>query len=257
MPTKPLKTPGPRALGPDGKPIGILATDGIGIKPGGELIPTVVPSVILAPVRAADSLKGRARVEALIAEVHAIKASVSANWHRLGVILNELARNETLSDIECESFTKLLQHYELMPRLNAFRYMSLASTFTEEEVSEIGTEKGLALIRYAKASGGKTEPAALLRGNAKIAGHLVRDHTVATLRSAVTTIHSRRREREEASDDTVEEANTAVRKLGAAMRRNGARGATAKRVRRNGVFLVRVELDPDEAVALAASLTAR
>ena len=64
----------------------------------------------------------------------------------------------------------------------------------------------------------------------------------------------RLRARAEAEDDTVAEADAAVRKLGARLRKAGAATAALRRVRKHGRYMVAVLLDPDEAVAVAEAL---
>jgi hypothetical protein len=264
MPNKPAKAPGrlPPArvstiavrpvlqLGGDGKPLGVLASDGVGFKPGGELIPTVVPSVILAPLRAPDGLAGRPRALALIEELHQIKARVGAEAYRVGVILRELAAPEMVAALGCATFNDVLEEHRIATRISAFRSMAIAEAYTEDEAAELGVEKGYALIRYAKAMGDKTAPAMILRNDVKVGGTLVRDHTAASLTDVIVRARTRMREREEAESDTAQDANRAVRKLGPKLRSHGAPTAKLQQRRKGSRYVVRIELDPDEAMAL-------
>ena len=80
-------------------------------------------------------------------------------------------------------------------------------------------DKGFAIVRYTQVAGVKAPPAELWHGNATIVGRSLQSHTAATLREATMRFRLRLRARAEAEDDTVAEADAAVRKLGARLRK--------------------------------------
>ncbi len=261
MPNNPGKPPTARALtatgpivGGDGKPLGVLPSDGVGLKPDGSMTPTLVPSVILTPQRTADGLSGKARALALIAELHEIRARAGSMAYRVGAILHELSTPEMVAELECSSFDVVLRDYDLVPRFDAYRTMAIAETFTEEEAATLGEKKSLALIRYAKVTGEKAPAVTILRNDLKISGTRLSDHTLESLQAAIDRVRTRAQEREEAESDTAPKVDRAVRKLGPKFRSHGAPTARFSRRRRGAKFVVRVELDADEALALFDAL---
>jgi hypothetical protein len=252
-------------IGADGKPKPsvVLAPRGSPAAPAPvavEIKPyDLVPSVVLGPVtldvpQADPTLKGRARAEALIAEVRRIKRRNASDAYRLGVIFNELDTPAVLTDLECESFRDVVARYELGHYATASRYKSIAAAFTEDEVTDLGTEKGMALVRYVATTGAASSPGTMVRNDIKLAGLAISAHTVVSLRNAMTVIAAKLRERADAADDTVQEVDRMVRKLGPKLRSHGAKNARLKRARRGSRLFVRIELDPDEAQELYARL---
>lgn len=210
------------------------------------------PPIVVTPAPVALDAKGQAL--ALIAEVHAIKHQMSAQAHRVGVLLKALSGEPMLAALGCASFDDLLVTYDLPNRMTALKYIALAEHFGEAEAIALGAEKGYALVRYGQALPRPEKPALLLSRDAKLSGVLLRDSPAAAILRAARELAERQREGAAAEDDTAQEADRAVRRLGSKLRRAGAPGAKLKRVRRGGAWRVIIELDADEALALAGHL---
>ena len=219
---------------------------------GGPLVitPRDAP-VIVSPPSAGDP---KSRALALIDEVHAIKRQMSASAYRLGVILKTLDDPTIIVALGHTTFEELLDEHALPSRITALKYIALAEHFEEADATAIGAEKGYALVRYAQSLARPEEPKQLLARNAKLAGVLLRDASTADILRAARELFDKQRERAAAEDDSAEEADKAVRRLGAKLRRSGAPGAKLRRVRRGGAWRIAIELDPDEAAALAGAL---
>ncbi len=196
----------------------------------------------------------KSRALALIAEVHEIKANMSAAAYRLGVILKTLDDPTLIVALGHTKFDEVLVAHELPSRMTALKYMALAEHFEEREATTIGAEKGYALVRYGRALARPEAATALLARNAKLAGVPLRDAAVADILRAARDLAEKQRESAVAEDDTADEADKAVRRLGAKLRKSGAPGAKLRRVRRGGAWRIAIELDPDEAAALAGAL---
>lgn len=209
------------------------------------------PLVVTPGPLAADA---RAEALALIAEVHAIKQQMGAHVHRLGVILRALQSDRMIKALGCESFDEVLAAHDLPSRMTALKYIAVAEHFGEAEARLLGAEKGYALVRYAQALPRPEAPALLLSREAKLAGVLLRDSPATAILRAARELTEQRRAGAAAEDDTAQEADRAVRRLGSKLRRAGAPGAKLKRVRRGGTWRVTIELDADEALELAAHL---
>ena len=196
----------------------------------------------------------KSRALALVAEVHAIKHQMSASAYRLGVVLRALSAPAMVAALECTSFEEVLAAHDLPSRMTALKYVALAEHFDEPVATELGAEKGYALVRYGRALARPEEPTALLARNAKLAGVPLRDASAAEILRAARDLLDKQRESAAAEDDSATAADKAVRRLGAKLRKAGARGAKLRRMRRGGTWRVVVELDADEAAALAAAL---
>lgn len=211
--------------------------------------------IVVSPPRGAGpgaATDPKTRALALIAEVHAIKHTMSASAYRLGIVLKELAEPALIAALGCTSFEEVLAAHDLPSRMTALKYVALAEHFEESEATALGAEKGYALVRYGRAL--DQPPTALLARNAKLAGVLLRDASAADILRAARDLAEKQRESAAAEDDTADEADKAVRRLGAKLRKSGAPGAKLRRVKRGGAWRVVIELDPDEAAALAAAI---
>ena len=223
---------------------------------GGPLVvtPRDAPVVVSPPRGAGPSAATdpKTRALALVAEIHAIKDQMSASAYRLGVVLKALAEPEMIAALECTSFEEVLAAHDLPSRMSALKYVALAEHFEEREATALGAEKGYALVRYGRAL--DQPPTTLLARNAKLAGVLLRDASAADILRAARDLAEKKRDSAATEDDTADEADKAVRRLGAKLRKSGAPGAKLRRVRRGGAWRVVIELDPDEAAALAGAL---
>ncbi|MBN8613606.1 MAG: hypothetical protein J0L92_23625 [Deltaproteobacteria bacterium] len=217
---------------------------------GGPLVitPRDAP-VIVSPPSAGDP---KSRALALIDEVHAIKHQMSASAYRLGVVLKALSAPPMIAALGCTNFDDVLLAHDLPSRMTALKYITLAEHFDEPEATAIGAEKGYALVRYGRALARPEAPTALLARNVKLAGVPLRDASTAEILRAVRDLMEKQREGAAAEDDTADEADKAVRRLGAKLRKAGAPGAKLRRVRRGSAWRVLIELDADEAAALAS-----
>lgn len=170
--------------------------------------------------------------------------------YRVGGLMRELQDRQIVAAAECRTFEEVLEKYELGARVSAFKYMTVAETFDERDATRLGPERGYALARYAKLVG--TPAPRLLADNARIGGKPLLELGPKAIGEAIRDLQIRRRAGAEAEDDTAEEADRAVRRLGSRLRAAGAPHASLRRVRRGSRWLVLVELDPDEALALAS-----
>jgi hypothetical protein len=221
---------------------------------GGPLVitPRDAPIVVSPPRGPSAPADPKARALALIAEVHAIKHAMSASAYPLGVVLKALGDPELIAALGCKTFEEVLAAHDLPSRMTAIKYVALAEHFEESEATALGAEKGYALVRYGRAL--EQPPTALLARNAKLAGVLLRDASAADILRAARDLAEKQRQGAATEDDTADGANKAVRRLGSKLRKSGAPGAKLRRVRRGGAWRVVIELDPDEAAALAAHL---
>lgn len=195
------------------------------------------------------------RADAILAELAELKDQMAAMVHRVGTLLAQLDDPEILAAKGVTRWEELLATPGLPARPTAIKYVAIARHFSEAQARELGVEKGYAIVRYARdVLRERKPPAQLLRDNPRVAGTPLLAHTSATLAAVLRAHLDAQRARVEADSDTVAETDAAVRKLGPKLRKAGAPTATLRRVGRGDRCRVRVDLDPDEAVALARYL---
>ena len=243
-----MPTP-PRTLRPGLVPVGPMRT----LAP---IRQPITPPIRTAPLAVSPSGAAalKAQALALIAELKDIKGQMSRLVYRTGTIFLALSTKEMLASLGHTTLWEVLEEHELAAKMTAVKYMTVASSFSETDAQTIGVEKGYALAKYVAATGAGAAPAMMWRSNPTIARMPLKEHTALTLSRATVTYKTNLRERADAEDDTAIEAIAAARKLGAKMRRAGAKTAKLRHVRRGGRFMVAVLLDPDEAMILAEAL---
>ena len=183
-----------------------------------------------------------------------MKSRMAQMLFRAGNILRELQHPDLLAAGGCRTFGELLEKYELPAKPTAAKYIAVAESFEEPEAMRLGVDKGYAVVRYARLLG--TPAPVLVAQNPRVGDKTLMDSGATAISRAIREIVAQRRVEAEADDDTAAETDKAVRRLGSRMRRAGAPTAELRRVRRGSRYLVRVELDPDEALALSAHISA-
>lgn len=222
--------------------------------PLGPLVP-LRTTPILAP-RAPAAVAPAERLAQLIEALHALRESMNRHVHRSGTVLRELATPAMLTAARVTDFEALLAKFDLPPRVVAMKYMAVAEHFTEEEAARVGVERGYAIVLGAARLPEPIAPQALLARNptitvgnesARLMAAPVRTVTewVRTLRTPTAAAPTKKAYREaDAARDRLR------RKLGTV-----GIGEPKMRVARRGAdYVVRVELDPAMAVALARLL---
>jgi len=181
---------------------------------------------------------------------------MAALVHQVGTLLVQLHDDPALiRALGHATFDELLAARRLMAKPTALTYMAIARSFDAAHAQQLGVERGYAIVRYAREVKGEREaPIDLVRANPLIARIPLLEHTAASLDAVIRDWQARRAERTASSDDTAIKTDGAVRKLGARLRALGAETAKLKRVRKGAGYKVRIELDPDEALALLGKL---
>jgi hypothetical protein len=223
-------------------------------------LPEIAPrrpkgAVVAAPTAPApDRDSGRARLGRLVAEIRAMKDQMSKMVHRTGMLLAELQKPEMIAAGGCKTFDELADKFSLPSRITAMKYVAVATSFSEHEAVELGVDKGYALVRYAAAVPRFGPPRQLLAANPRIAGVGIREISSKALLDALRATRAKQREAADAGDDTAQEADRAIRRLRTKLAREIAPSASFRRKRRGSTHRVLVELDADEALALAERL---
>lgn len=182
--------------------------------------------------------------------------------HRTGTLLRALQDPALVAALGCASFDEVLARFELPIRPTAIKYIAVAEAFSAEDARQLGgVERGYALVRYTnavvnadKAPAQQKTPAEVMRLNPTFVRKPVLSYLPDALHAAIKAHLDARRWREAEGDDTAEQVDRAVRKMGPRFRRLGAPGARLKRVKRRGKYVVQIELDADEAMAFFARL---
>jgi hypothetical protein len=131
--------------------------------------PSAVGGPLVVDGRTAAAV-ARMSAEEVIAVIERHEASTQSNAYSLGVCLRELSQPKRYKDeLRFQTFEELLTKRELPSRVTAFKLISVVSTFTETEVTQLGgPEKTYALIRYAKVT--RSDPRRFATPHARILG---------------------------------------------------------------------------------------
>jgi hypothetical protein len=190
----------------------------------------------------------------LITSIEQFEASCATNSYQLGMCLRELAKPERYRDeMGCETFEELLERRELPGRFQAFKLVSVVSTFSEAEVTQVGgMEKGYALIRYAKRQG-IADARRFASPTARLLGSTVGKLSVRDINGALRTIGADENAALAMSVATKKAAKKASSRLGRALKRAGLKHRM--RIHAHGDTCVSVHFDAPNATALADLLT--
>lgn len=216
------------------------------------IAPVVVPmSPIVAP--AADP---RARLAQLVDEMQRLRRVTNSAVHRAGVILRELSQPTMIAAAGVVDFDALLELHDLPSRMTAMKYMAIAEHFTEEEATQLGTERGYAIVRGAAALPQPIAPRLLLAQNPTITvGPLSARLAAAPLRTLVTWVKELSPSATPAPPRRMYKELDSVRdKLHRRFVAAGIGETKMRVVRRRGEYVVRVELSAEEAAALVQAV---
>lgn len=190
----------------------------------------------------------------LIDSIQHFEASSATNSYSLGMCLRELSRPERYRDeLGFATFEELLVKRELPSRMTAFKLVSVVSTFSEVEVTEVGgLEKSYALIRYAKRQG-IADAKRFASPTARLLGSTVGKLSVRDINGALRTTGADENAALAMSAATKKAAKKASSQLGRALKRAGLKHRM--RIHPHGDTCVSAHFDASNATALADLLT--
>jgi hypothetical protein len=190
----------------------------------------------------------------LITSIEQFEANSAMNSYQLGMCLRELGRPERYRDeLGFATFDELLVKRELPSRVTAFKLVSVVSTFSEAEVSQLGgMAKGYALIRYAKRQG-LPDARRFASPAARLLGSTVANLSVRDINGALRSTDGDDSAALGMSAATTKAAKKASSKLGRALKRAGLKHRM--RVHAHGDTCVSVHFDAPNATTLASLLT--
>lgn len=227
------------------------------LRPPGSLAPRV--PFVPGPLAAArlTQLPPAQRLEAAVAELHALRAQMNRWVYRVGTLLRVLSDPLVLAVAGMPDFGALLEHYDLPSRVSAQKYMAVAESFTEEEAAQLGVERGFAVVRGAAALPEPIAPRALLAKNPVIdTGLGAHRLAVAPFRALEAWLGTLGTPAPQPTKKAFKEADSVRDKLHRRFAAAGIGAAKMRLTRRGGAYVVRVELTPEEAAALAALVKA-
>jgi hypothetical protein len=194
--------------------------------------------------------------ERLVREVLVRREHVTANFYAMGLALRELSRPERYRDeLGFQTFEDLVEQRYLTSKMTAAKLIAVASTFPEDQAVQLGVEKGYALIRYASIEHDARYAVVMFEKNEKIGGEPVLVASVRDINEAAKRKRESLREPRAPSDDETT-ARRAARATQAGLRRAGMRSASARAHRHAGVWCVRIDLSPTDALALTEQVEA-
>jgi hypothetical protein len=218
-------------------------------RPSAADSPAVSPgraSAVGGPLVPPPTTLGRMSAEQVVAQIARYEAASASNAYALGQCLRELALPKRYHDeLGFESFDALLMSRNLPTRVTAFKLITVVSTFSEQEVKQLGgTEKCYALVRYVRQRP-NGDPRRFLAPNARVLGR------------AVSAVSARELNRELRGGGSPTPAETAAAKkaasrLGSALRRSSV--SHRMRVHTHGGRCVSAHFEPDAAGQLAELL---
>ncbi len=190
--------------------------------------------------------KNKKRARALVADIRKRSTRMAEDAHAVGKALEELSEERVYSALGYDSFAKLLDGEKLMGRTTAHRLMSIAQTYSAEQVKALGVRKAYALLSYADATPKLDHAALLYSTNARIGNKRVESMTIRDINEAAKRVRdSSGRPKPRSGPEKL--ARTAARKLQARLRKSGIKLAKVNIVRREGKLRLQVELDVSDA----------
>jgi len=203
-----------------------------------------------APVVPPVDRYARMTAEQLIAEVHARRDQITVAFYAMGLLLRELSRPERYqAELGFQTFEELVDARYLTSRMTAMKLIAVASTFPEPQARQLGVEKSYALLRYASIQGAPRDAVRLVASNAVIDGEHVLDMSVRDVVEAARNLREQLHPPAPSEDEAA--ARRAARALQAALRKKGARSASASARRHERAWWVTVHLSPEDATLLA------
>lgn len=192
--------------------------------------------------------RAAARLDALVALIERRKQRIAEDYYDIGLALLEIKKKRLYTADGCKTLEALLEKRRLFGRTTAAKLMAIASAYTREQVVGLDFEKAYAIVRYVEATPKIDSVGEIVEKGVVLGGRRV---PVQKLSAREITRDTRvvRRNAHRASSD--EKAAVAVaRKLQAALRSRGARGATASAIHGKGGWMIALRLSLDGAKLL-------
>jgi len=111
-----------------------------------------------------------ARVEAMIAEIHALQGNITSGFWEIGRILRDIQDNRYFGTLGFETLEQLCEARLGFSKAVASKLITVATQLPKPEAIKIGQERAYAVIAYTRALkwNGALDPADLIRRDAPI-----------------------------------------------------------------------------------------
>ncbi|MBK8251252.1 MAG: hypothetical protein IPK82_01105 [Polyangiaceae bacterium] len=205
---------------------------------------TALALVNESPAHLVVEIKGNAqrrRAEGLLAQIARRKMVIAEEFYDIGLALRELLKKKLFGVLGYDSFGAMLEGSNLMSLSQAHKLIRVVESLPREKAMQLGSEKAALLIGYADATPTADGAEWLLDSGKLPNGKSISEASTRELAQALKKVREPNKKKKPLSPEEVE-AQTRAQKVQAALRKQGAKSATAVVLRREGVFWVRVEL---------------
>lgn len=199
----------------------------------------------------AVSHASRDRAEALLSEIARRMQRIAEDFYDIGKALLELQKKKLFLALGYASFAEMLAARKIMSPAQANKLIKVASTLPKDKALSVGSEKAALLAAYAEATPQADTAEWLLDQGTLPGGKRVADASTRELAEAAKKARGTAKKKPKSSEEVAAQAG--ARKLQAALRKRGAKGATAEAMKRAGTWWLRVELPADATGAFLES----
>lgn len=207
-------------------------------------MPSSLDPIALRALR--NVAKNKSTAQKLVADVKKRSERMADDAHSIGAALTKLSDPALYQALGYKNFGELLKREKLMSRMQAHKLMSVAETYSKQDLKKLGFEKAYALISYVEATPAADLAVNLFRSNARIGNKYVSSMTVKAINDAAKRVR-RATDQGRGRSGPEKVARTAARKLQARLRKVGIKLAMVDVVRRDGKLRLQVELDLGDA----------
>jgi hypothetical protein len=189
----------------------------------------------------------------LVTTVITLTSKLSSTFYSLGVALRELSRPEVYGPLGYKSQNALLATEGFPHPRNARKAIAIVSELDEATALSLGFERAHSLVQYARRIRPNRPVSQFLatKPEVRIAG--VRRPLVELTRDELEALRADHR-RGDAAGEVHSAAKRAARALGQHFEHVGLESAAVTSARKRGGSVVRIQLSPEDATALAAIL---
>ncbi|MEZ4315149.1 MAG: hypothetical protein R3F14_44610 [Polyangiaceae bacterium] len=203
----------------------------------------------LAASAAAPRTAAQEKAESLLDVIARRKQRIAEDFYDIGEALRDLQKKKLFAALGYESFADMLEARKVMSLTQAHKLIRIVTTLPRAKALAVGSEKAAILVGYSEATPEPDTPEWLLDQGTLPGGKPVAEASTRELKAAVKQVRAKVGKKAPKPEEKA--ARSQAKSAQAALRKRGAKKATAEAVRKAGKWWVRVELPAESAGVLA------
>ncbi len=204
-------------------------------------------AALVATARTAGTA-AQQRAEELLEEIGRRKQRIAEEFYDIGEALRDLQKKKLHAALGYASFAALLEARQVMSLSQAHKLIRIVTTLPRAKALAVGSEKASILSGYAEATPEPDTPEWLLDEGKLPDGKPIAEASTRELAEAAKKARSKSAKKPVSPEETA--ARSGAKVVQAALRKRGAKLATAEVVRRSGKWWLRVEIPAESAELL-------